>query len=175
MPRRRRRLIEAHRAIVACAGEIADAHRHAAARAQSRRRLRHALLRRRGAARHLPHGDGAPRAPCATRRRTARDDALSLELGRWLVGRGRRLSDPRPRPHRKLRRDLPHHRRRRPPSARRDRLPAASAGAAIIPIAVANRFDAPRDEQVTVTGCLAHAASTCSATRSCCPRAEPAT
>ena len=51
---------------------------------------------------------------------------LSLELGRWLVGRIRRLSDPRPRPHRELRGDLPHHRRGRPPSAPRDRL---SAGA----------------------------------------------
>ena len=78
-------LIEAHKAIIACAGDIAERARPAAARAQPWRRVRRALLRRRAAARHLPHGERAAR-DLVRRAGAARDDALSLELGRWLVG-----------------------------------------------------------------------------------------
>ena len=120
-------LIEAHQATVACAGEIADALGMPLPELNLGGGFDVALLRRRAAARHRPRRRRAPRH-LVQRPRIARDDALSLELGRWLVGEVRRLSDPRPRPHRELRPDLPHHRRRRPSSARAP--PAACASAA---------------------------------------------
>ena len=86
-------LIEAHKAIIACAGEIVDALGIPLARAQPRRRLRRALLRRRAADRRLPHGRSAAR-DLVQRAELLATTRLSLELGRWLVGEVRRLSDP---------------------------------------------------------------------------------
>ena len=147
-------LIDAHKAIVACAGEIAEALDmplpelnlgggfdvpcFAGEEPLDIYRIAGAL--------HDTFCDG-PELLATTR--------LSLELGRWLVGEAGRLSDPRPRPHRKLRR-----RPSSPPTAAAIICcapPAAcwSAGAAIIRSRSPTASTPPREEQVTVTGCLA--------------------
>ena len=152
------------------AGEIADA-RDSAARAEPRRWVRHACFSRREADRHRSRWRQRSTKPCEAPRCSRRRDCRSSSAAGWSARR--RLSDPRARPHRKLRRDLPHHRWRRPSPARRDRLPRR-ARRGNYPIAVANRFGAPAEEKVTVTGCLA-TPSMCSATRSCCPAQSQAT
>ena len=79
---------------------------------------------------------------------------LSLELGRWLVGESgvyltRVLDRTESCGETFLTTDGGGHICSARPAV------CSSATAAIIPIAVATRFDAPSDEQVTVTGCLA--------------------
>ena len=112
---------------------LIDAHkdRSPAARTEPGRRFRCALLRGRAADRRLSDGDRAARD--GPRRTGAACDHQAVARTRALASCGvRRVPDPGPRSHGKLRPDLPHDRRRRASSARRNGLPAGT-GAGQLP------------------------------------------